>query len=126
MPIDNYYFSVVKKDPEKLENKRAKERIWQANNRQRVNQKQAERTRANKAKAIEYLGGACQKCGGIFHMSVYDFHHRDPSEKEFEPCRLKFYSWGKLKIELDKCDLLCSNCHREIHYKLNEENSVQI
>ena len=43
-----------------------------------------------------------------------DFHHLDPSIKEFNLTRNSI-GWEKLKPELDKCVLLCSNCHRMIH-----------
>lgn len=48
-----------------------------------------------------------------------EFHHRDPNEKEFSLSKSAFKSIKNLeraKKELDKCDLLCSNCHREEHY----------
>lgn len=116
----SYYFQVTKADPGKLANKREKERLWQAANRERVNKKQRDRSRQNKLAAIDYLGGVCVNCGGTFHSSVYDFHHRDPSEKDFEISKIKWKSFENFKDELDKCDLLCSNCHRELHYKLSE------
>lgn len=75
-----------------------------------------ERVRNNKKKAVEYLGGKCCDCGGIFHPSVYDFHHRDPSEKEDHPEKTLHRSWDKILFEIDKCDLLCSNCHRLRHH----------
>jgi hypothetical protein len=79
-----------------------------------------------KLKAIEYLGGKCNKCGGEFPHYVYDFHHRDPTEKEKKTSQLRYGSWEKFKLELDKCDLLCANCHRIEHHgndtgELNDE-----
>lgn len=69
-----------------------------------------------KEMAIEYKGGCCQKCGYNKCNSALEFHHLDPNEKDFlvsdkGHCR----SWEKVKIELDKCILVCANCHREIH-----------
>ena len=74
---------------------------------------------ANKAKAIEYLGGACNRCGiqSEYH-DIYDFHHRDPSEKEAKPNHLMYSGWGNIVKEIDKCDLLCSNCHKITHWEL--------
>lgn len=66
-----------------------------------------------KKRFIEYKGGQCIKCGYNKYAGALEFHHRDPNIKEFGISRnmsLKF-----MKTELDKCDLLCSNCHREIH-----------
>ena len=76
---------------------------------------QAERKRDLKIKAIEYLGGCCHHCGLIDDPRVYDFHHLDPSEKEFSLGQIGCRSFDKIKVELDKCILLCANCHRKEH-----------
>lgn len=71
-----------------------------------------------KIKMIEYKGGKCQKCtDGNLDISCYDFHHMDPSKKEFNLSGLNSakINWDKVKKELDKCLLLCSNCHRTEH-----------
>lgn len=62
-------------------------------------------------------GGKCERCGYDKNLGALDFHHRDPNEKEFQIDlrRLGNGNLDKLKQELDKCDLLCANCHREIH-----------
>ena len=75
-----------------------------------------ERIRNNKKKAVEYLGGKCYDCNGVFHPSVYDFHHRDPNEKEDHPEKTLHRSWDKILLEIEKCDLLCSNCHIFRHH----------
>jgi len=79
-----------------------------------------ERGRETKKKAIAYKGGKCQKCGYNRCDAALEFHHRDPSQKDE-----KFFLTKKRKLEditkeLDKCDLLCSNCHKEEHYGLND------
>jgi 5-methylcytosine-specific restriction endonuclease McrA len=70
--------------------------------------------RKNKKKLVEYKGGKCQICGYDRCIKALDFHHINPIEKEFE---LTFMNrkWEVLKKEADKCILVCSNCHREIH-----------
>ena len=75
-----------------------------------------------KTKAIEYLGGKCEICGYDKNISALDFHHKNPEEKEISVSLLYQYSWERMKEELDKCQLLCANCHRELHYKLNHLN----
>lgn len=70
-----------------------------------------------KLKAIEYLGGKCKDCGLIDIPCVYDFHHLDPSKKEFTFAKKKGFAFETIKSELDKCILLCSNCHRKRHSK---------
>ncbi len=71
-----------------------------------------------KKKCVEYLGGKCQNCGYNECLAALDFHHRDPEAKEFSIAQY-MCSWDKIKIELDKCDLLCSNCHRKKHNTFN-------
>ena len=66
-------------------------------------------------KAIEYKGGRCALCGYSKCRAALEFHHVDPTEKEFTPSRGYKNTWVKLKLELDKCILVCANCHREIH-----------
>lgn len=72
-----------------------------------------------KIKAIEYKGCSCVDCGLTYPQTpypVFDFHHLNPSEKDVEWIKLRKRSWDKITYELDKCDLLCSNCHRIRHY----------
>ncbi len=68
-----------------------------------------------KQKAVEYKGGACQKCEYASSTEALEFHHRDQKEKEIGISKLRSASWGRVVKELDKCDLLCINCHREEH-----------
>ena len=79
-----------------------------------------ERHKMMKEKAVEYLGGTCIDCGlHSEYAEVYDFHHRDPEEKSMGITRMinTSKSWEKIREELDKCDLLCANCHRIRHAK---------
>lgn len=70
--------------------------------------------RKQKREAVEYKGGACEKCGYDKCVAAMEFHHRDPSEKDFQISGT-YRSLARLKPELDKTQLLCANCHRELH-----------
>lgn len=75
----------------------------------------AKRRRVIKQKAIEYKGGECICCGYDKHPGVLDFHHVDPATKEVSIGNKGYTrSWEKVRAELDKCILVCANCHREI------------
>lgn len=76
----------------------------------------ANRSRDIKIQAIEYLGGKCSDCGLVDDPCVYDFHHLDPSKKDLSFGKCKSRSFESIKPELDKCVLLCANCHRKRHY----------
>lgn len=75
--------------------------------------------RAMKKQIIKERGGKCERCGYDKYVGALQFHHKDPNEKEFS-LGLKSGScnWKKFKKEAEKCDLLCANCHAEIHYEI--------
>ena len=67
---------------------------------------------------IEKMGGKCQECGYNKNLAAFDFHHRDRNEKKFS-LDMKTLSNKKLEeilLEASKCDIICSNCHRELHH----------
>jgi hypothetical protein len=75
-----------------------------------------ERQRKLKQDAINYKGGCCQKCGYNKYNGALEFHHIDPTQKDFTIAHLKLTTFNEtIKKELDKCILVCANCHREIH-----------
>ena len=67
-------------------------------------------------KILEYLGNKCQGCGYSQCIQALDAHHINSDEKEFNISGSHSRSWESIIKELDKCVLLCSNCHREVHY----------
>ena len=70
-----------------------------------------------KRKLIEYKGGECELCGYRKCDSALQFHHKNPNEKDFSISG-RSLSFDRLKNEVDKCMLVCSNCHAEIHEKI--------
>ncbi len=68
-----------------------------------------------KKREIEYLGGKCEICGYNKSTTGLCFHHKDATKKEYNISAMWRYGWEKVKKELDKCMLLCLNCH-QIHY----------
>jgi hypothetical protein len=63
---------------------------------------------------VDYKGGECQLCGYNRCLRALDFHHVDPATKRFHLAGSHNRSWESLRAELDKCLLVCSNCHDEI------------
>lgn len=78
-----------------------------------------------KLQAVEYLGGKCMKCPYQGNIAAFDFHHRDGSTKEFTLSGCAHRSWEDIKKELDKCDLLCANCHRLEHNGYDNEALIE-
>jgi hypothetical protein len=73
---------------------------------------------ALKKEFVEIKGGKCKCCEYNKNLAALSFHHRDPNKKSFEldartMCAKKR---EELLEELDKCDLLCMNCHQELHH----------
>jgi len=68
-----------------------------------------------KQEAINYKGGKCKKCGYDRCIGALEFHHRNPQEKDPSWKYMRNRKFENIKKELDKCDLLCANCHRELH-----------
>lgn len=67
-----------------------------------------------KIELVNYKGGVCEICGYKKCVAALEFHHKDPKEKDFNISG-RSYSIERLKKEVDKCILVCGNCHTEIH-----------
>ena len=66
--------------------------------------------------AIEYKGGKCELCGYNTCTDALEFHHKDLSKKDFGISEKGYTrSWKRVQQELDKCIMVCANCHREVH-----------
>jgi len=48
-----------------------------------------------------------------------DFHHRDPSTKVMDIAEAQRHGWsiGRIQVEIEKCDIICANCHRKLHWE---------
>ncbi len=64
---------------------------------------------------LEYKGGRCALCGYNKCERALTFHHLDPTIKEYNFAGNHGRKWEVIKAELDKCVLLCQNCHCEVH-----------
>jgi len=84
----------------------------------RVDAVQRRRTKV-KQKAVNLLGGKCERCGYDKYIGALEFHHKDPSQKDFQITQS--LSWDRVKAEVMKCELLCANCHREEHARLRND-----
>jgi len=73
-------------------------------------------------KALSFLGNKCSQCG-IEDLEVLVFHHERRETKKFTLCEVwNSLSWEEIKKELDKCILLCANCHAKLHSPRNKKN----
>ena len=74
------------------------------------------KNRDKKQKLVNLFGNKCLDCQATFPLCVYDFHHLDPTIKDREISYL-IRSPEKLMKEIDKCVMLCANCHRIRHHE---------
>ncbi len=81
---------------------------------------------ALKQKCLQYKGGKCENCGYNKSNRALTFHHLDPSEKEFSISGKHCRKWEVIRKELDKCKLLCANCHAEEHERLENKQPSYI
>ena len=80
-----------------------------------------------KLELFNYKGGKCYQCGLIDDPICFDFHHTDPTQKEFNISQVMCgKSIEELKEEVDKCILLCAFCHRKHHSKMIVLNDKHI
>lgn len=82
-----------------------------------TNGRQKEIAKERKLKLIEMSGGCCEICGYKKNYSAMQYHHLDPSNKVFclDARKLSNTNWNSIVMEWEKCQLLCANCHMEVH-----------
>lgn len=96
-------------------------RDWYYRNREQEISKALERNKQRRDKRREWFKEfkstlKCEKCGEN-HPAVLDFHHLNPSEKDFSVSRSSDMSKKRVLEEIQKCMVLCSNCHRKLHWE---------
>lgn len=99
--------------------------VYRQNKREQIKDKARKKREENYRRLKDYIGTyKCVHCG-FTHKSTtpFDFHHTDTTTKEYNPSNLMAASWEKLKKEIDKCVLLCKNCHALEHERLRNNDS---
>jgi hypothetical protein len=74
-------------------------------------------TKKYKLVLVQYKGGKCELCGYSKCVASLDFHHKDPTQKDPNWIKMRRWNPERVKKEVDKCRLVCKNCHGEIHYE---------
>lgn len=88
---------------------------YEKDNRSKLTKSIVAKSRKRKIELVNLLGNNCSICDTSFHMSAMEFHHIDIKEKSISSIIQN--SWISIKKELEKCILVCSNCHKFIHYE---------
>lgn len=114
------------KDPIKRKEKsKEHSRKYYEKNKEKVKALSAATRAGGKEKWDLYKGSLhCARCSEN-HIACMDFHHIDPSEKEYEVSKLVSNGmYTKAYKEIKKCIVLCANCHRKHHYELQQKEKV--
>jgi len=113
------YRERYRSDPENRAKMNARSRHYRKTGKGRDSRNVARRAWAarEKQRAVDYKGGKCVCCGYSGCLAAMDFHHRNPAEKEgYGTGALKaHWTFERNRPEIDKCELVCVRCHREIH-----------
>ncbi|GBE17231.1 hypothetical protein BMS3Abin15_01068 [bacterium BMS3Abin15] len=100
-----------------------KEKRKYADRKEYIKKAVSKRRKKIRGMAKEYKGGKCSICGYDKCEDALEFHHNSEKEKEFGLSQSGLTrSWERVKKEVDKCILVCANCHRELH---NKKRSLQ-
>ena len=105
-----------RENPDFKANEAAKMRRWRAENPERDKNLYT----ANRRRKKDWLDAQkiqCSKCSET-HPACLEFHHRDPGKKNFLlSVAVAHYSLERIQEEAAKCDVICSNCHRKLHWE---------
>lgn len=119
--LNAYRKDYRKKNPEKIKQwEKNRKRNKSPEQRRKFYDWQNRKRREMTDRIIEYKKsiGSCQRCGWKEHPEVLQFHHREPEKKKFtiSKTNLGCRAWDRIMEEIQKCEVICPNCHVYIHF----------
>jgi len=105
---------------------KANQRKHYQDNKSRYLDNQKRKRDKNKQFIAEYKKNKSCACGES-HPACLEFHHTDSTKKDIQISRA-MYDWGLKRLieEVEKCELLCANCHRKVHYEEMKDSGVKL
>jgi hypothetical protein len=101
--------------PDRVASKRFHRAAYRARNAAVIKDIRANRAIENKALIRDYLSNhQCVDCGES-DVDILEFDHRDPKLKSFNLSEGHTQTLKAVKLEIEKCDVRCANCHRKRH-----------
>lgn len=106
----------------KIENQR-----YYQKNKAKYAKRSQEQFEANRAFIAKYKSDKACKCGET-HPACLQFHHRDPTQKDIAIADAvrKRWSLARIQKEINKCDIICANCHLKLHYNKDWVTSLTV
>lgn len=101
----------------------SRERInkWYSDNRKERQKAANSLNQKRKRLIVDHFGDRCLDCGNTYPQCVYQFHHLDPKCKDVNPSYALSKRPSEMWKELDKCVMLCANCHMIRHHYTRKE-----
>jgi len=104
-----------RENPERKKLDAEKARRWRARNLE-LSRKRARDAYRKRDQWIQSFKGKCKYCPES-RFPCLDFHHREADEKDATIAQVRHWSHERLQAEIEKCDIVCANCHRWLHWK---------
>lgn len=90
--------------------------IYQERDKDKILAEVAARKNANNQRYQQWKSTLSCKACGEDDPCCLDFHHLDPNQKDINVSQMvRTYSWDNIMAEVDKCIVVCKNCHCKIH-----------
>ncbi len=95
---------------------------WNEEKKEKLRTSIKDRSWKRKQKLIDLKGGKCQICGYNKCPRSLSFHHREPEKKQYNLNSrvIAGIKWSTVVEEVEKCDLLCLNCHNEVEFEIHK------
>lgn len=127
-PCNNDYFGKHKGNKSGLDSyckecrrKKNLTNFYKASDKWKNTHKKTVQEKQQKIKEIKEQSCGCLKCNEK-RIHLLDFHHLDPTQKNFQISQGESKGWSRIIKEIEKCILLCKNCHADFHYQEKEKN----
>ena len=101
-------------DPARQQSDRERTALWRKRHPEDYKRQYQAEFEKRRQILLEARAGGCIKCGEK-DPACLDFHHRDPTTKEGHIGEFRKFGMKRLLAEIEKCDVLCANCHRKFH-----------